>query len=262
LQEGDYVIEKNIKELGQRLKNFNKVLVLYSGGVDSGVLLKIANDFTNTIALTVVHEATVDSSIRRAKHFCSVHGIKHLIVNISVLKNPYFVRNDKMRCYYCKKAVHRIAKQTAQKFGCNAIVDGVVADDFADDRPGLTAAREDGILHPLYEYGITKRDVYMIAEQLGVTPTPPQSCYATRIAYGIEINSAILSRVRSAEEKMIEEFGEPIRVRYFGEYVMVEGGKKQIEGMRKNENIVREILDYTFPECSRVIINPVPYKGW
>jgi uncharacterized protein len=201
------------------------VIVAYSGGVDSSLLLAVAHAQLGPRALGVI--GVSDSYARRELELALAQaarlGARVDTVRTGELADPAFAANDSDRCYHCKTELYtRLAEVAARRGG--VVVDGTIADDLADWRPGRRAAAEHGVRSPLAELGFTKADVRAAAELLGLeSATKPASpCLASRIPYGTPVTRANLSQVERAEALLRAHGFAELRVRHHGEIARIE----------------------------------------
>lgn len=194
------------------IRSFEKVTVAFSGGVDSALLAKISKDIlsTNAIAVTVEHDFLPSGELENACKIAREIGIQHLIVKLHQLQNPKFLSNPPQRCYYCKKKLFSLLK----KFDA-PILEGTDCSEINQDRPGLTASKENRALTPLLEAGLTKSEVRKLAHLLRLSNynRPSQSCLATRIPYGEKITRQKLKRIDRAEQYLKSVGFSSVRVR-------------------------------------------------
>jgi len=221
-----------------------RVVVAFSGGVDSTLLLKVAKEVLgdNVLAVTALSDTTAqrerDAAIRLARDL----GVQHLVVEISEMDVPEFVRNPPDRCYICKKSRFSGLVKLAQRKGYAFVVDGENADDRDDYRPGIRATRELGVRSPLSEAGLTKNEVRALSKRLGL-PTwdkPSYACLASRIPYGSSITREKLEQVDAAEEfirKLIPS-GQ-VRVRHHGDTARIEVDSGAIPALIKEDVRIR-----------------------
>ncbi|MFN4337061.1 MAG: ATP-dependent sacrificial sulfur transferase LarE [Candidatus Nitrosocaldus sp.] len=195
-----------------------RVIVAFSGGVDSAVVAYAAYSTLKDYALAVTadYSTLARDDLEEARKIAREIGIRHEVIKYDELSNPAFVANDVMRCYHCRDelAEHLIA--VAKREGALLVVDGTNADDLKDYRPGIKAMREHGIRSPLAELGIDKEEVRAIAREVGLSvhDRPSNSCLASRIAQGIEVTRDRLSIVEEAERIVKELFNvRQVRVR-------------------------------------------------
>ena len=179
------------------------VLVAFSGGLDSSVLARAAVEACGRKAAAVTCEGPTlpKEERKRAVETAALIGIRHLLVPAPEIDLPEFVLNRFDRCYVCKRARYLELKRLAEQWGGWRLVDGVNADDFADYRPGLKAAKELNVLSPLAEVGLTKNELRTLARHwhLPVWNLPASPCLATRVAYGVELTPQRLQRIEQAE---------------------------------------------------------------
>ena len=181
-----------------------RILVAYSGGVDSGLVARIAYDALGDDALAVIADA--ESLSRRELHEAldeaAEIGIRVKVVRVSELANDRYVANPTNRCYFCRKELGAALKPLAAELRVRTIADGVNVSDLGDHRPGIQAMNEEGFWHPLVEFGLAKADVRALARELGLSfhDKPSNACLSSRIAYGEVITLEKLQRVEAAEE--------------------------------------------------------------
>lgn len=209
----DDAYEKMVAAMRER----RRVLVAYSGGVDSGLVARVARDALGEDALAVLADA--ESLSRReldeARAGAEEIGIRLRILPVSELANPDYVANPKNRCYFCRKELARGLRPLAGELGFPAIADGVNLSDLGDHRPGIQAMDEEGFWHPLVEFGLAKTDVRELARRLGLSfhAKPSNACLSSRIAYGEVITLEKLQRVDAAEQEIRDLGFDVVRVR-------------------------------------------------
>ena len=163
------ILEKweHLKEL---LREMECVLIAYSGGVDSSLLLKAAADTLgpNVIAVTGDSETYPAGELSEAKEFARSLGVTHQILHTGELSTEEFVANSSDRCYFCKKELYGRLRQIADREGISSILDGSNVDDLKDYRPGSKAAAEFGVRSPLQEAGFSKKEVRECARTLNL----------------------------------------------------------------------------------------------
>lgn len=211
-------MKNKLIKLQNRLKVLDSVLVAYSGGVDSALLVAVAHKTLGdkVLAVTAASELMTGKEVTEAKVLVKTWGIRHIILPGKDLTDPLFTANAPNRCYYCKKRLFTMLKERAQQENINWVIEGSNLDDLNDYRPGAKAVKELAILSPLQEAGLTKKDVRTLAKylDLSVWNKPSQPCLATRIAYGTTITPEAITRVKKSEEYLINLLGsQTIRVR-------------------------------------------------
>lgn len=218
------LIEKEAK-LWSLLRLYGKVAVAFSGGVDSSVVLasckaagvEVAPIFVQTLAIPEFERV---DALRVAQETKS----QLTVINLDILEVLEFRNNDSRRCYYCKKHLLAAIKCKAADLGCSVILDGANLDDCGDYRPGMQAVKEEGIISPLLEAGLTKAEVRQLAVKYGlsVADKPAYACLASRIPYGEEITPEKLQRVEVAEAAVQALGFKGCRVRCHGNLARLE----------------------------------------
>ena len=195
---------------GEKLTGLRKIvasyesgLIAFSGGLDSTFLLYVVHDVLqeNVAALTIVSPLTPSREVEETRTLKNLIGVRHIIKEIDNLKDPCIRSNPKDRCYFCKLLIYREGVRIAKEFGLKVFMDGTTAEDRKSGRPGLRAIDELGVKTPLAEAGFTRHDIRLLSREFNL-PTwdkPSQSCLATRIPYGIELDADILKKLDACE---------------------------------------------------------------
>ena len=221
--------------LQRLLEKMESVLVAFSGGIDSSLVLKVAHGTlgTRALAVTAVSPTFPAVELETARRVSTEIGARHLIIEADQLEIPEFVRNDASRCYHCKTDLYQTLDKLRRDMSLTATVDGTNLDDLDDVRPGLAAAREWGVRSPLVDAGLCKADVRALAKELGLSnwDKPAAACLSSRIPHGVVITRESLSRVDQAEETLFEEGFRQVRVREHGDTARIELGASEIEGL-------------------------------
>ncbi|MFC7187863.1 ATP-dependent sacrificial sulfur transferase LarE [Halorubrum yunnanense] len=216
--------------LGER----DRVLVAFSGGVDSAVVAALARDALgdDAVACTARSETLPAAELDDARRVAGEIGIRHETVTFSELDDPNFVANDGDRCYHCRTMRLGRMYETAQELGIGTVCDGTNADDPGEGhRPGLRAVEELDVFSPLLDAGISKDEVREIAEayDLSVADKPSMACLSSRIPTGLEVTEERLDRVEKAE-RVLREWGfEGFRVRDHDGLARVEIAPDELE---------------------------------
>ena len=220
-------MEEKAEKLISLLKSYGSVAVALSGGVDSMTLARAAFRALGdrAVAVTADSELLSGEERRDARLGAEAIGIRHVRLEADDLALPEVRRNDRERCYYCKKYRMEKVLAWARHEGLAKVVDGSNVSDRSDFRPGARALRELGIRSPLAECGFTKEDVRALARewQLAVWDKPSAACLASRVAYGIELTPERLQRIDEAES-FLRELGVrgQLRVRDHGNLARLE----------------------------------------
>lgn len=199
--------EKKYK-LYQIIENLleDRVILAFSGGVDSALILKIASsnkDLRKNIkAVFFKSLSTTDEELENAKSLAKDFGVDFIVKEVDILTDPNIKTNAKDRCYHCKKMLFSKAIDLKDKFEFAYVVDGTNTDDYKVYRPGLVALRDLGVISPLKEAGFDKKDVRSLAGELGISVAkkPSAPCLLTRFAYGDTIDYEKLRRVDQGEK--------------------------------------------------------------
>ncbi|KJS86984.1 MAG: hypothetical protein JM58_05555 [Peptococcaceae bacterium BICA1-8] len=240
-------MEDKLSKLKKWFANKEGVLVAFSGGVDSALLLKIAQEVLGNKALAVTANSPLNTpeekegAIRVAREI----GAEHLVVELNDLENPQVSSNPPDRCYYCKKARFESMLRLAEEKGLEVVVDGSNIDDLNDYRPGLKAVKELGIASPLEEVGFNKAEIRRAAQQLGLSvwDKPSEPCLATRIPFNTEITKDKLIRVIQAERYLKNNLGlSQVRVRDHNGLARIEVEKKDLEKLLARRDEVTKLL--------------------
>jgi uncharacterized protein len=202
------------------------VLVAYSGGVDSALLMTVAHEELGDKALACIGRSPSYPAreMQEAIDLARERGARCRIIDTREYLSPHYAANDANRCYFCKSELFDQLRRIAQEEGWAAIVDGNNASDLSDDRPGATAARERGVRSPLIEAGITKTDVRLLAHHLGlkVWDKPAMACLSSRVPHGTAITPQMLAQIEQAEEALASLGFRQYRVRHHGEVARLE----------------------------------------
>ena len=226
-------MDAKFERLTELLREHSGLLVAFSAGVDSTFLLKAAHMTLGerAVALTASSPSAPPGEISAAKQFAQSLGCRHIVLDSHELDNPNFAQNPVNRCFFCKDELYRICRAEADKLGIATIIDGTNLDDLQDHRPGLKAADEWGVRHPLVEAEMSKDDIRRYSRQLDL-PTwdkPSSPCLSSRFPYGTAINFERLSQIGSCELFMKQLGFREFRVRYHGDLARIEVSQSEFE---------------------------------
>lgn len=212
--------------LSEILKENSPALVALSGGTDSMTLLAaFVKEGLPVSAITIRSEFTVPEEVTRAEKFARKLGVDWTVIDVSVLSDERLWFNPPNRCYICKKLIMTELLEFADG---KTVCDGTHADDSAEDRPGRKALSELGIISPFALAGIGKKEIYSLANELGVTIIPSSSCLATRIPFGEEVTEDNMKKIAEAELFLREKgVSEMLRVRFSSGRAVIETEKNE-----------------------------------
>jgi uncharacterized protein len=216
-----------MKGLREVLSSLDRLAVLVSGGIDSEVLLHAAVDCLGpdgVLALTADTCFLAEGYRMRIPEVCRKLGVRYAPVRWNPLASGDVALNSPDRCYHCKRAVYSRLSSEAYRLGFPLVADGTSMDDLDDGRPGLKAAEEQNIIHPLVAAGMGKADIRQLGRELGVDhpDRPHDSCLATRIPCGMQLTAERLSLVEKLEAPLIHVVSGRFRAKLEPEAVVIE----------------------------------------
>jgi uncharacterized protein len=215
-----------LERLFRLLQSTESVLVCYSGGIDSAVVLAVAQRAlgTRAIGMTAVSPSLPESERQDAVRIAQELGAEHRLVESAELKREGYVANGPDRCFHCKSELYELAEQKRAEWQLRFILNGTNTDDLGDYRPGLEAAKLAGVRSPFLELGFSKADVREVAQALGMTAwdKPAAACLSSRIPYGTSVTPERLGQVGGLEAELRALGFRRSRVRYHDKIARIE----------------------------------------
>jgi uncharacterized protein len=225
-------LEAKLSLLRARIRDLGSILVCYSGGVDSAFVLAVAHQELGprAVGMTAVSPSLAPAEREGAINVARSIGAEHRLVTSNEIDDQNYIANNPDRCFHCKSELYRIAVAKRAEWGLAAIVNGTNIDDLGDYRPGLTAAKEAGVLSPLVELGFTKALVRAGAAAVGlpIWDKPAAACLSSRIPFGTEVTRERLAQIGGFEAALKLLGFRQVRVRYHGDLARIELGEDEL----------------------------------
>lgn len=247
----DFDLQNKRDRLYARLREFDRIAIAFSGGVDSTYALFAAVDALgadNVLAVTGVSGSLASRELEDAKQLAAQMGARHILVNAGEFDDPNYLANPTNRCYYCKTALYERMDNILREHGLTAAINGTNADDLGDYRPGLEAAAQHSVLSPLADVGLTKADIRALSAAAGL-PThdkPAAPCLSSRVQYGETITPEKLQQIERAENFLRDLGFRECRVRHHNNLARIEVPVDQIPHLIDPET--RTCIDAAFRE--------------
>ena len=212
--------------------SLGRLLVAYSGGVDSGFLAWQAHRVLGNDMLAVLADSPslARFQLHDAVAFAEEHNIPLEVITTGEMERAEYVRNDAARCFHCKDELFTAMEAHRQRFGFDAVAYGVNLDDQGDYRPGQEAARLHHVAAPLLDMGLTKEDIRQLAFKAGlrIWNKPASACLSSRIEYGRPVTREALSAIEQGEEALRQLGFQQVRVRHHGEIARIEIAREEL----------------------------------
>ena len=242
----DETIKPKYELLQAILRDMESVLVAYSGGVDSALLLRVASDVLGIRALGVIASspAYAAEETEEAMAVAEQMGISVITLQTHELEDERYLANDFSRCYFCKTELFTQLKPLAEEHNLRHIAYGVNLDDDGDFRPGQRAAREFSVRGPLKEAGMGKREIRAVARLLGIPvwDKPAMACLSSRIPYGNRVDIASLQMIYKAEKLLCDLGFRQVRVRHHDKVARIEVERTELPRLLEDQ-VSRVVTD-------------------
>jgi len=234
--------------LKKRIRGYGKMVIAYSGGVDSTFLVAVSKEVLgprNILAVTASSESFPERELTFSRSMAKQIGVQQQIITTDEMKDKRFARNPKERCYFCKKELFKKIIHIARKHKTKVVADGANFDDAHDMRFGMRASKELGVFSPLLESGLTKNDIrkYSKIMKLKTSQKPSFACLASRIPYGEKITRKKLARIDRGEQYLFSLGYRQFRLRDHRDIARIEIERNDlVRFMRKDAKRVAEML--------------------
>ena len=225
-------IEHKEQQLRSALADAGRLLVAYSGGVDSAYLSAVAHQVLGdrVIAVTAESSSYPRSHYEMARTIAAETGFAHRVVETRELANPDYASNPSNRCYFCKTELFDVLEAMRLELGFDAVAYGINQDDTGDFRPGHRAAEEHRVLAPLLDAGLTKLEIRELSRRLGLATAelPASACLSSRIPYGMPVTREKLLQIDRSEDALRDLGFLQVRVRHHGDLARIEIDRQEL----------------------------------
>ena len=258
-------LEQKSEKIKSLILEIDSVLVAFSGGVDSTLVLALAHEVmgARTLAVTAQSASVPNREMQASRQLAKEIGARHLVVRTEEMSNPEYRANPTNRCYHCKTELYSNLKRVAEQNDISTILNGINLDDLGDYRPGIDSAREQGVRSPLLEAEFSKQDVRDLSRAMGLSiwNKPAMACLSSRIPYGQPVTAEKLFRVEQAEDLLLSFGFKQVRVRHLGTKACIELDQNEIPRYQSDESIQRSVQEKLMAlGFSCVVLDPEGYR--
>ncbi len=258
-------LEQKTEKIKSLIQQMDSVLVAFSGGVDSTLVLALAHELLGEKAMGVTAQSASvpEREMQASRQLAKEIGARHLVIKTEEMSNPEYRANPANRCYHCKTELYTNLKKVAVQENIPHILNGINTDDLGDYRPGIDSAREQGIRSPLVETDFNKQDVRDLSQRMGLSiwNKPAMACLSSRIPYGHPVTEQKLSQVEQAEDLLLSFGFRQVRVRHHGTEARIELDRKEIPRYLSNDSIQKSVQEkLTALGFSSVVVDPEGYR--
>ena len=258
-------LDQKTKKIKSLIREMDSVLVAFSGGVDSTLVLALAHEVLGEKALAVTAQsASVPDREMEASHQLAKEiGARHLVIKTEEMSNPDYRSNPVNRCYHCKTELYSRLKKVAQQENIFHILNGTNTDDLGDYRPGLESAREQGVRSPLVEAQFSKQEVRELSRmmKLSIWNKPAMACLSSRIPYGQPVTPEKLAMIEQSEDLLLALGFTQVRVRHLGTLARIELDKNEMPRYQNDKSIQKAVQEkFRSLGFNSVMLDPEGYR--